>query len=249
MKKINKEIFLGVIIILISLVIFINLFNSYSSNKSNNVSFSLNSDFNNVGSLSVGNDIKIHGVKVGEVANISINPELLVANVIIEFDNFYKIPSDSIFTITSNGLMGGSYIDIKIGSSELIFTENETTKSNIDAISIENIISDIILLIRFNINLFADEELKNANVIILDKSSSTKYYLSLSKNSTFRSLQFEIFSCQLLSFEKYDDQVALIKISNSIDNSKFTGWFFSKTEELNLFSDKIYEISLIDCNN
>ena len=144
MKKINKEIFLGVIIILISLVIFINLFNSYSSNKSNNVSFSLNSDFNNVGSLSVGNDIKIHGVKVGEVANISINPELLVANVIIEFDNFYKIPSDSIFTITSNGLMGGSYIDIKIGSSESIFTENETTKSNIDAISIENIISDII---------------------------------------------------------------------------------------------------------
>ena len=144
MKKINKEIFLGVIIILISLVIFINLFNSYSSNKSNNVSFSLNSDFNNVGSLSVGNDIKIHGVKVGEVANISINPELLVANVIIEFDNFYKIPSDSIFTITSNGLMGGSYIDIKIGSSDLTFNENETTKHNIDAISIENIISDII---------------------------------------------------------------------------------------------------------
>ena len=144
MKKINKEIFLGVIIILVSSVIFINLFNSYNSNKSNNVSFSLNSDFNNVGSLSVGNDIKIHGVKVGEVNNISINPELLVANVIIEFDNFYKIPSDSIFTITSNGLMGGSYIDIKIGSSELIFNENETTKYNIDAISIENIISDII---------------------------------------------------------------------------------------------------------
>ena len=107
----------------------------------------------------------------------------------------------------------------------------------------------LFLLISFNINLFADKGLKNANVIILDKSSSTKYYLSLSKNSTFRSLQFEIFSCQLLSFEKYDDHVALIKISNSIDNSKFTGWFFSKTEELNLFSDKIYEISLIDCNN
>ena len=144
MKKINKEIILGVIIILLSLVIFINLFNSYNSNKSNNISFSLNSDFNNVGSLSVGNDIKIHGVKVGEVTNISINPEFFVANVIIEFDNFYKIPSDSIFTITSNGLMGGSYIDIKIGSSDLTFNENETTKHNIDAISIEKIISDII---------------------------------------------------------------------------------------------------------
>ena len=144
MKKINKEIILGVIIILLSLIIFINLYNNYNTNKSNNISFYLNSDFNNVGSLSVGNDIKIHGVKVGEVTGISINPELFLANVIIKFDNFYKIPSDSIFTITSNGLIGGSYINIKIGSSELIFNENETTKYNIDAISIENIISDII---------------------------------------------------------------------------------------------------------
>ena len=76
----------------------------------------------------------------------------------------------------------------------------------------------LFLLISFNFNLSADKGLKNANLVILDKSSSTKYYLSLSKNSTFRSLQFEIFSCQLLSFEKYDDQVALIKISNSIDS-------------------------------
>ena len=107
----------------------------------------------------------------------------------------------------------------------------------------------LFLLISFNFNLSADKGLKNANLVILDKSSSTKYYLSLSENSTFRSLKLEILSCQLLNFEKYNDQVALIKISNYIDNSKFTGWFFSKTEELNLFSDKIYEISLIDCND
>ena len=107
----------------------------------------------------------------------------------------------------------------------------------------------LFLLISFNCNLSAEIGLKNANIVILDKSSSTKYYLSMSKNSIFRSLKFEILSCQLLNFEKYNDQVALIKISNSIDNSRFTGWFFSKTEELNLFSDKIYEISLIDCND
>ena len=107
----------------------------------------------------------------------------------------------------------------------------------------------LFLLINFNINLFADKGLKKANVVILDKSSSTKYYLSLPQNSIFRSLHFEILSCQPLSFEKYDDQIALIKISNSSDNSNFTGWFFSKTEELNFFSDKIYEISLVDCND
>jgi hypothetical protein len=53
----------------------------------------------------------------------------------------------------------------------------------------------------------------------------------------------------LHDFEKYVDQIALIKITNALDNSEFTGWFFSKTEELNEFSDKIYEIRLVNCVN
>ena len=144
MKKINKEIVLGIFIIFLSLIIFANLFNNYNDNKSNNISFLLNSEFNNVGSLSIGNDIKIHGVKVGEVLDISMNTELFTAIVLLEFDKIYNIPFDSTFQISSNGLMGGSYVDINIGSSELIFRQNETTTNNIDAISLENIISDII---------------------------------------------------------------------------------------------------------
>ena len=107
----------------------------------------------------------------------------------------------------------------------------------------------LFLLISFNSKLSSNTVLKNADLTILDKSSSTKYHLSLSQNSVFRTLKFQILSCQVLNFEKYDDQVALIKISNSLNNSEFTGWFFSKTEELNLYSDKIYEISLINCND
>ena len=144
MNKINKEIVLGIFIIFLSLIIFVNLFNNYNDNKSNNISFLLNSEFNNVGSLSIGNDIKIHGVKVGEVLDISLNTEFFTANVLLEFDKIYNIPSDSTFQISSSGLMGGSYIDINIGSSDLIFSQNEITINNIDAISLENIISDII---------------------------------------------------------------------------------------------------------
>ena len=98
MKKINKEIVLGIIIIFLCLIIFINLFNNFNENKSNNISFLLNSEFNNVGSLSIGNDIKIHGVKVGEVIDISMNPEFFTANVLLEFNKIYNIISDIIFT-------------------------------------------------------------------------------------------------------------------------------------------------------
>ena len=107
----------------------------------------------------------------------------------------------------------------------------------------------LFLLISSNTRLLSDDHIKSANLIILDKSSSTNYNLFISNNSYFRSLNFNIISCQLHDFEKYVDQIALIKITNALDNSEFTGWFFSKTEELNEFSDKIYEIRLVNCVN
>jgi len=81
---------------------------------------------------------------VGEVFNISLDYEDFIANVVLQFYKKYNIPSDSKFQISADGLIGGSYINIIIGSSKIIFNENETTNNNIDAISLENIISDII---------------------------------------------------------------------------------------------------------
>tara|TARA_B110000240_G_C13423056_1_gene420391 strand:+ start:480 stop:923 length:444 start_codon:yes stop_codon:yes gene_type:complete len=144
MKKINIEIILGLLIVAISAMIFFNLFTKFNQNKENNIFFLLNSKFNNVGNLTTGNDVKINGVKVGEVFNISLNYEDFIANVVLQFYKKYNIPSDSKFQISADGLIGGSYINIIIGSSEIIFNENETTNNNIDAISLENIISDII---------------------------------------------------------------------------------------------------------
>tara|TARA_B110000858_G_scaffold181422_1_gene219883 strand:- start:352 stop:696 length:345 start_codon:yes stop_codon:yes gene_type:complete len=107
----------------------------------------------------------------------------------------------------------------------------------------------LFLLISFNFKAFSDINEKITNLVILDKSSSTKHELSISGNQIYRSLKFTIISCKFHNFEKYVDQIALIKITNLLDNSEFTGWFFSKTEELNEFSDKIYEVRLVNCAN
>ena len=82
-------------------------------------------------------------------------------------------------------------------------------------------------------------------LLILDKSSSSKYELEFFDTYQFRNLTFEIVSCKNIQFDKYLDIAALIRISQN-DNI-FIGWFFKYTDELNLYSNKIYEISLIDC--
>ena len=88
-------------------------------------------------------------------------------------------------------------------------------------------------------------EIDNTKLLILDKSSSSKYELEFSKTYQFRNLSFELISCKKIEFDKYIDTAALIKISQN--DNEYIGWFFKYTDELNLYSNKIYEISLTDC--
>ena len=83
------------------------------------------------------------------------------------------------------------------------------------------------------------------NLLILDKSSSSKYEIKFSNTHQFRNLSFELVSCKNIEFDKYLDVAALLKITQN--DKIFIGWFFKYTDELNLYSNKIYEISLISC--
>ena len=108
-----------------------------------------------------------------------------------------------------------------------------------------------LLIVLFLINTIScnafSENSRNASILILDKSASTKYELDFSKEIQFRNLSFELITCENIKFDKYVDEIALIKISQ--DKNIFIGWFFSITDELNLYSNKIYEVTLKSCSN
>ncbi len=90
------------------------------------------------------------------------------------------------------------------------------------------------------------ENVKKVSILILDKSASTKYELNFSKQIQFRNLSFELIACENIKFDKYIDEIALIKITQN--EEVFIGWFFLITDELNLYSNKIYEVTLKSCS-
>ena len=97
----------------------------------------------------------------------------------------------------------------------------------------------------FFISLYSNENNNITKLLILDKSSSSKYELEFLNSFQFRNLSFELISCKSIEFDKYLDVGALLKIKQN--DKIFIGWFFKYTDELNLYSNKIYEISLINC--
>ena len=143
MNKINLEFVLGLLILILSIIsIFyysskINFFNKIET-------FQINSSFFDIGNTSIGNDVKINGVKVGEVLNIQLDQETYMAVITSSVDKSIQIPDDSVFKISNNGFIGSPYIEIQLGNSNESLKNNDFTINNVDAVSLEEIINSFI---------------------------------------------------------------------------------------------------------
>ena len=142
-KKINIEFVLGLIILIIS-IISIFYYSSKINLLSNNETLQINSSYFDIGNMTIGNDVKINGVKVGEVLNIKLDPLTYMAIITSSIDKSINIPNDSVFKISNNGFIGSSYIEIQLGNSEEILKNNDFSANNVDAVSLEEIINNFI---------------------------------------------------------------------------------------------------------
>ena len=143
MNKINTEFVLGLLILIISII---SIF--YYSSKVNLLNkietFQINSGFFDIGNTNIGNDVKINGVKVGEVLDIKLDQETYMAIITSSVYKSIQIPDDSVFKISNNGFIGSSYIEIQLGNSEELLKNNDYSVNNIDAVSLEEIINNFI---------------------------------------------------------------------------------------------------------
>ena len=75
--------------------------------------------FDNIGGLKVRSPIKIGGVVIGRISNISLNAsgsDVYKPYVTMDIDSQYnKIPSSSSLSIKTSGLLGEQFIDINFG--------------------------------------------------------------------------------------------------------------------------------------
>lgn len=79
--------------------------------------YELTARFNNVSGISRGTDVRIAGVKAGVVKEISGDPQRFEAVVKMALDDKWALPTDSDARISTDGLLGGSYVAIEPGGS------------------------------------------------------------------------------------------------------------------------------------
>lgn len=73
--------------------------------------------FPNASGIDVGTDVRVAGLSIGRVTGMSLDPEGFQAEVHMAIDPTANLPQDSSAAITSEGLLGGSYISMLPGGS------------------------------------------------------------------------------------------------------------------------------------
>jgi phospholipid/cholesterol/gamma-HCH transport system substrate-binding protein len=94
--------------------------------------------FPNAAGVNVGTDVRIAGLKVGSVTAQKLDPTSFQVEATIAIDPKIKLPSDSSAAITSEGLLGSTYIALMPGGSPTPLKTGDTildTQGSIDMMS------------------------------------------------------------------------------------------------------------------
>ena len=96
--------------------------------------------FNDVSGISVGTNIKLAGVTVGKVLELKLDEINYTAEMVLGINRKIKIPNDSEVIITSEGLLGGNYVSISPGGSDIFLKANENFSFTQSSLSLNNLI-------------------------------------------------------------------------------------------------------------
>lgn len=80
-------------------------------------SYPLHASFRSVEGITLGTDVRMAGVKIGTVTEISLNPQTFFADTTVTVKKGVDLPDDSQILVASEGLLGGAFIEILPGGS------------------------------------------------------------------------------------------------------------------------------------
>ncbi len=143
-KKTSKNIKLGAFVI-IGVIIFIGAVYYIGAQK--NIFGStvrLTANFQNVGGLQVGNNVRYSGINIGTVESISIVSDVKISVVMrVDRESSRFIKQDAEVTIGSEGLMGSKVISISSGTENSPTVDDQAVLKAIEPVEIDQILAEL----------------------------------------------------------------------------------------------------------
>ena len=115
------ETVMGAAVVAVAVVFVVLAYTSASVSAVNG--YELDARFSRVDGLTVGSDVRLGGIKIGSVTGLALDTATYQAVASLGIARDVELPSDSSARILSEGLLGGSFVDIQPGGDEEMLGE------------------------------------------------------------------------------------------------------------------------------
>ena len=142
MSRNAVETVMGAVVLVVAAVF---LFFAYTTTKvtagSGNV---YTAQFSRVDGIRDGTDVRINGIKVGQVVSQVLDPQTFYAVVRLSIDPAIKLSKDSIASIKMSGLLGDKFVDIEPGNEDDVIPPSGRIEHTQAPFDFENAIGQLI---------------------------------------------------------------------------------------------------------
>ena len=102
--------------------------------------YEIEAEFGATGGLSVGDDVRIAGIKVGRISRQELDPVTYAARIVMSLDEQIQIPADSSARITATSLLGGNHLELLPGADEEMMQPGEVIYDTRDPVSLTDLL-------------------------------------------------------------------------------------------------------------
>nr|WP_154324461.1 outer membrane lipid asymmetry maintenance protein MlaD [Pantoea sp. 201603H] len=151
MQTKKSEIWVGVFMLLaIAAIVFLCLRAADVKSLGTEPTWKLYATFDNIGGLKNSSPVKIGGVVIGRVTNISLDPKTYSPRVTMDIEDKYnQIPDTSSLAIRTSGLLGEQYLALNVGFDDpdmgtAMLKNGDTLQDTKSALVLEDLIGQFL---------------------------------------------------------------------------------------------------------
>lgn len=140
MKKTNLELAVGVFVLLgIAAVAYLTI-QLGSGSMIGGQTYLVEARFANAGGLHPGGSVQLSGVTVGRVEGVRMDPSDYSAIATLRISSQLQLPTDSMASIKTAGLIGDKYVSVSPGADETFLTPGTRIVMTESAVDLESLI-------------------------------------------------------------------------------------------------------------
>ena len=141
MRESEVETILGAAVIAVAALFLFFAVGSSGRAASSSDRYEVIARFNSIAGIDRGSDVRVAGVKVGVVTDVKLDPARYEAVLRMSLDNSVELPDDSDARISSESLLGGSFVSIEPGGGFVTIAKDGTgeiiyTRGSVDLLTL-----------------------------------------------------------------------------------------------------------------